>query len=139
MSGRDLPAAGALSGHANVLARADAYEASGAFPGRSGSSLQALAYLDLLNGVSAQDRVAFARADAADPPPDADPPTARQPDGDQPPDDDPGRETARAARTSPGRIVAAQAAILVPKITAQATAFPVPTTLASPTPRIRAQ
>ena len=85
LSGRDLPASGALSGHANVLARANAYEASGAFPGRSGSSLQALAYLDLLNGVSAQDRVAFARADAADPPPDA-----GQPDDDQPPDDDPG-------------------------------------------------
>ncbi len=86
LSGRDLPAAGALSGHANVLARAGWYEASGAFPGRSGSSLQALAYLDLLNGVSAQDRLAFARADAGQPD------EAAQPDDNQPPDDGPGAD-----------------------------------------------
>ncbi len=34
VSGRDLPAGEALAGHANVLARARAYEVSGAFPGR---------------------------------------------------------------------------------------------------------
>jgi hypothetical protein len=34
LSGRDLPAAQALSGHANVLARARVYEVSGAFPGQ---------------------------------------------------------------------------------------------------------
>ena len=48
LSGRDLPAGQALSGHARVLARAGQYEASGAFPGQRGSSLQALAYLHLL-------------------------------------------------------------------------------------------
>jgi hypothetical protein len=64
LSGRDLPAAEALSGHANVLARASEYESSGAFPGRSGGALQALAYLDLLNGISAQQRIAFARTAA---------------------------------------------------------------------------
>jgi len=68
LSGRDLPAAQALSGHASVLARAGQYEASGAFPGQAASSLQALAYLHLLNSVSAQDAIAFARAAAAEPP-----------------------------------------------------------------------
>jgi len=68
LSGRDLPAAQALSGHASVLARASQYEASGAFPGQAASSLQALAYLHLLNGVTAQDAIAFARAAAAKPP-----------------------------------------------------------------------
>jgi Domain of unknown function (DUF222) len=68
LSGRDLPTAQALAGHANVVARAGQYEASGAFPGQTASSLQALAYLHLLNGVTARDAIAFARAGAAEPP-----------------------------------------------------------------------
>jgi hypothetical protein len=71
LSGRDLPAAQALAGHASVLARAGQYEASGAFPGQTASGLQALAYLHLLNGVTAQDAIAFARAATAQPPDDA--------------------------------------------------------------------
>ena len=68
LSGRDLPAAQALAGHASVVARARLYEASGAFPGQGTSGLEALAYLHLLNGVSAGDAIAFARAAAAEPP-----------------------------------------------------------------------
>src|ERR1700722_7900652 len=68
LSGRDLPAAEALSGHATVVARASEYEASGAFPDESTGRLQALAYTDLLNGISARDRIAFARTAAAEPP-----------------------------------------------------------------------
>jgi hypothetical protein len=68
LSGRDLPAAQALAGHASVVARAKHYEASGAFPGQSTSSLEALAYLHLLNGVTAPDAIAFARAAGAEPP-----------------------------------------------------------------------
>jgi hypothetical protein len=68
LSGRDLPAAQALSGHASVVGRAREYEASGAFPGQTTSSLEALAYLHLLNGVSAADAIAFARAATAQPP-----------------------------------------------------------------------
>ena len=68
LSGRDLPAAQALAGHASVVARARQYAASGAFPGQTDSSLQALAYLHLLNGVTAQDAIAFTRAGAAEPP-----------------------------------------------------------------------
>ena len=44
LSGRDLPAAQALAGHANVVARAKLYEVSGAFPGQATSGLQALAH-----------------------------------------------------------------------------------------------
>jgi hypothetical protein len=67
LSGRDLPAAQALAGHANVVARAKQYEASGVFPGQSTSGLEALAYLHLLNGVTAEDAIAFART-APEPP-----------------------------------------------------------------------
>jgi hypothetical protein len=68
LSGRDLPAAEALAGHATVVARAREYEASGAFPGESNSRLEAMAYVDLLNGVSARDRIAFAASAATEPP-----------------------------------------------------------------------
>jgi hypothetical protein len=61
LSGRDLPTDQALSGHANILTRASQYESSGAFPGQNSSSLQALAYLHLLNNISADDAIAFAR------------------------------------------------------------------------------
>ena len=82
LSGRDLPAAQALAGHASIVARAALYEASGAFPGQAASSLEALAYLHLLNGVTAQDAIAFARTATAGPP------DAPQEDG-EPEDDDP--------------------------------------------------
>jgi hypothetical protein len=74
LSGRDLPTAEALSGHANILTRAAQYEASGAFPDLNTSSLQALAYLHLLNNISADDAIAFARTatpTATAPPPDS--------------------------------------------------------------------
>jgi len=67
LSGRDLPAADALAGHANVLARAREYQASGLFDGQSASTLDALAYVDLLNGISLQERIAFTRSATAAP------------------------------------------------------------------------
>jgi hypothetical protein len=90
LSGRDLPSAQALSGHANVVARAGQYEASGSFPDQTAGSLQALAYLDLLNGITSQDRIAFARGAAeapGDPGSDGDDPG---PDGDADPGGGPG-------------------------------------------------
>ena len=81
LSGRDLTAAEALAGHANVVARARQYQASGAFPGESTSRLQARAYTDLLNQVSAQDRIAFARNTDAKPPGDPGPDDAASNDG----------------------------------------------------------
>jgi hypothetical protein len=68
LSGRDLPAAEALAGHASVLARARQYEASGAYGGQARSLLEALAYVDLLNGVSARERIAFAASAGTEPP-----------------------------------------------------------------------
>jgi hypothetical protein len=68
LSGRDLPAADALAGHANVVARAREYQASGLFPGEAASRLEALAYTDLLNAVSARERIAFAASACAEPP-----------------------------------------------------------------------
>ena len=73
LSGRDLPAAEALAGHANVVALARAYAASGAFPGVDASRLQAQAYLDLLSGVPAADRIAFAATANPGPEPPEDP------------------------------------------------------------------
>jgi hypothetical protein len=67
LSGRDLPAADALAGHANVLARAREYQASGLFGSQSTSSLDALAYVDLLNGIGVQERIAFTRGATAEP------------------------------------------------------------------------
>jgi hypothetical protein len=60
LSGRDLPAAEALAGHASVVARAREYQESGAFDGEGSGHLEAIAYLDLLNGVSARERITFA-------------------------------------------------------------------------------
>jgi hypothetical protein len=91
LSGRDLPAAQALAGHASVLARAGQYETSGAFPGQAISGLQALAYLHLLNGVTVQDAIAFARAATAEPPDDG---PGHDEDGDnEGPCDEAGRDT----------------------------------------------
>jgi hypothetical protein len=91
LSGRDLPAAEALAGHANVVARAREYQASGAFPGQSDGCLEAIAYLDLLNGVSTRERIAFARSATPEPPDNSTPDNGND-DGPGPSDsgDDPG-------------------------------------------------
>ena len=68
LSGRDLPAAQALSGHASVAGPRGGVRGIRRVPGQTSSSLQALAYLHLLNGVNAQDAIAFARAASAEPP-----------------------------------------------------------------------
>ena len=86
LSGRDLPAADALAGHANVVARAREYAASDAFPGENSSRLEALAYTDLLNGISAKERIAFTASVGTEPPGAAGPEAG---DGDDP---DPGRD-----------------------------------------------
>jgi Domain of unknown function (DUF222) len=105
LSGRDLPAADALAGHASVLARAGQYQASGAFPGQPDSSLQALAYVDLLNGVSVRERIAFARSAAWEPPgpgPDDGDGDGTGPDGEGAPPDDQGPDRDDSDGTNPG-------------------------------------
>src|SRR5580693_2719835 len=61
LSGRDLPTDQTLAALAHVSARARVYEESGAFPGEGMDRLRATAYLDILNGISAEDRIACGR------------------------------------------------------------------------------
>jgi Domain of unknown function (DUF222) len=58
LSGRDLPVGETLAALANLTARAQQYKVSGAFPGERIDRLRAAAYLDILNGISADDRIA---------------------------------------------------------------------------------
>jgi Domain of unknown function (DUF222) len=59
LSGRDLPTDRALAAHAHVCARAQQYKDSGAFPGGTGmDQFRVAAYLDLLNGKPAEERIA---------------------------------------------------------------------------------
>ena len=59
LSGRDLPTDQTLAAHASVCARAQDYQDSGAFPGDTRmDQYRAAAYLDLLNGIPADGRIA---------------------------------------------------------------------------------
>jgi hypothetical protein len=59
LSGRDMPTDQALAAHASVCARAQEYKTSGAFPGDTRmDQFRVAAYLDLLNGISADARIA---------------------------------------------------------------------------------
>jgi Domain of unknown function (DUF222) len=58
LAGCDLPPAETLAAHAATCARAQAYKDSGAFPGVLMDQLRAMAYLDLMNEVSAEARIA---------------------------------------------------------------------------------
>ena len=58
LSGRDLPAGETLAAYANVTARAAEYKDSGAFPDARMDQLRATAYLDLINGRTADMRIA---------------------------------------------------------------------------------
>ena len=64
LAGFDLPPDEALAAHANIAARAEEYKASAAFPGAAMDQLRAMSYLDLLNGIAAETRIANARAQA---------------------------------------------------------------------------
>jgi hypothetical protein len=69
LSGRDLPTDETLAAYANLDARAAEYKDSGAFPGAGMDQLRAAAYLDLINGRLAGDRINQGNlaADATDP------------------------------------------------------------------------
>ncbi len=58
LSGCDLPPAETLAAHAATCARAQLYKDSGAFPGVFMDQLRAMAYLDLLNQISPEARIA---------------------------------------------------------------------------------
>jgi hypothetical protein len=67
LAGLDLPTDEALAAHANVSARAEHYKSSGVFAKAKMDQLRAMAYLDLLNGITAETRIsnAHTRANSA--------------------------------------------------------------------------
>jgi len=92
LSGRDLPVDEALAAYANLDARARLYQDCGAFPKERLDRLRAAAYLDILNGISADDRIACGHLGSDAAPgtgPGAAPETGSgdAPDGDAPADD----------------------------------------------------
>jgi len=94
LAGFGLPTDAALAAHANVAARAAEYRQAGFAPDAKLDQLRVLAYLDILNGISAADRIAQAHAgteaSAADTGEDV-PANAHPAGGGGPGDDDPGR------------------------------------------------
>jgi hypothetical protein len=58
-----LPTDAALAANANIEQRAGIYKTSGAFPGTSMDQLRVLAFCDIINGISADDRIAQAQAE----------------------------------------------------------------------------
>ncbi len=87
LSGRDLATDQTLAAYANLDARARQYKDSGAFPGERIDRLRATAFLDILNGVTADERIACGRLSPDDPGPD-------DPGPDDPGPDDPGPDGA---------------------------------------------
>jgi hypothetical protein len=59
LCGRDLPTDETLAAYGNVTARATEYKDSGAFPDARMDRLRSAAYLDLINGVTADARIAL--------------------------------------------------------------------------------
>ncbi len=84
LAGYDLPTDETLAAHANVCARAAQYQDSGAFPGVRSDQFRALAYLDLMNGVTVE-----ARINSGQPPSGLGAPSEYGPDG-PPGEDGPG-------------------------------------------------
>jgi Domain of unknown function (DUF222) len=87
LAGYDLPTDETLAAHANVCTRAQEYKDAGAFPGVRMDQLRAMAYLDLMNGISAEARIACGQPPAGlgaqnddGPASDADDPDTRPPD-----------------------------------------------------------
>jgi len=90
LSGHDLPSAETLAAQAHVCARAEQYKDSGAFPEVLTDQLRAMAYLDLINNISAEDRIAAGQPGSGLGAPDYGTPADRRPDesgGDGDPED----------------------------------------------------
>jgi uncharacterized protein DUF222 len=67
LSGRDLPTDQTLAAHASICARAEQYKESGAFPKDTRMDhYRATAYLDLINGTSAEARITSGRLAGGD-------------------------------------------------------------------------
>jgi hypothetical protein len=72
LSGRELPVDETLAANTNVTVRANEYKASDAFSDARTDQLMATAYLDLINGVEAHERIALGRLSTDVPNPDED-------------------------------------------------------------------
>ena len=109
LSGRDLPTDQTLAAHAHVCARAQDYQDSGAFPADTRmDQYRATAYLDLLNGIPADARIATGQLDTVnrdtDEPDTADPDDGGGPNGGGPgkgPGEGPGGGEEPAGRPTP--------------------------------------
>jgi Domain of unknown function (DUF222) len=88
LSGRDLPTDETLAAYANVAARAAEYRDSGAFPDARMDQLRATAYLDLINGLTANTRIAHGHLSTDTPDPQATPDTKSTTDFDDSDPDD---------------------------------------------------
>jgi hypothetical protein len=90
LSGRDLPPDETLAAYANVTARAARYKDSGAFLNARMDQLRVTAYLDLINGVTADARIAHGHLSTGAPDPgapdpgDTEPPSGPGPGGGAP-------------------------------------------------------
>ena len=119
LSGRDLPTAEALAANGQVVARAQLYKDSGAFRGERLGRLQAVAYLDLLNGIAAEDRIAAGglpgdRPDPQDGPDDHGPDDHR-PDDTSGPDD--GQPSPAPGPQAPGNALVRPPDLILPLAT----------------------
>jgi uncharacterized protein DUF222 len=92
LSGCELPPAETLAAHAAACARAQVYKDSGAFPGVLTDQFRAMAYLDLLNNIPAEARI------AAGPPKEGLGAPGESAYRDEPEPDDPGRPGAGRQR-----------------------------------------
>ena len=118
LSGRDLPTDQTLAAHAHVCARAQDYQDSGAFPADTRmDQYRATAYLDLLNGIPADARIATGQLDTVNRDTDEPDTDEGEADGDNPDDgggpggkgpgkgpdaaEDPGAHPARPASPAP--------------------------------------
>ena len=105
LAGHGLPADAALAADASIAARARQYKKARIHPDARMDQLRVLAFCDILNGITAADRIARARAAQteaeaeaeADPAPDPDPDPAPDPD----PDDGAADEDGSATATGP--------------------------------------
>jgi Domain of unknown function (DUF222) len=121
LSGYDLPTDETLAAHAHVCARAADYKDCGGFPGVRMDQLRAMAYLDLMNGITAEARIAAGQPAAGlgapneyGPDPDPSPtdssstgsspadPSSPDPGPDDPGPDDPGPDDGSPDRGEPG-------------------------------------
>jgi Domain of unknown function (DUF222) len=103
LTGRDLPTDQTLAAYANVCARAAQYKESAVFAKARMDQLRAAAYLDLLNAITAEDRIAhglLTEQTPADDPADDGPQASEDPGTDA--DADAGRTRAPQPAGGPG-------------------------------------